>query len=656
MISAGSFLERSGQALAGARSALRFAVVQDLLEDRRSAGAGNQHEVRYRGRLLAVRSAYDAMDPQSIRSSLSAEATLGRVDAWARTGFHPAVFDYLVLELNGLPDEIDSITATLAAHHGKESSPLGTMATFLGLAYHCGVEAMAAKSGVNPGEFTDALLTSIIRRSMVHSPVFDVVQVGAPAAATYLAGSIVDILDYTYIAIHGDMAFLLGCWVNAFEMERFTTDQPEIEFYQQTPKQAIELEPAFPGLPAMLPAPPGFPGGNLGQRPLLTLQSTVYRRWEELARGPEAQRDLLRHKQRIKIGQWLEAKPQASPPAWPLRPGYLATDDDFTRKRKSIGFNANSSVQIRLDNLKQLLAGTEQTAPGKTKTVHSYMTYLHNGNKAQKVVRLNAGAYPRGGRKPPSITHDSTYGLDLDIDVPNVKQKEAAEGKLELYELENWLKIFGPGELGESFVREFVTPELSLEPDDFVPAVTFTQAILVTLPSRVLFGDPLVLIAAFGGLMDHLKTQHGDEVVGQLPGLFADPQRYLFYEPNVHWNHWHVDWVPAKALEAKAITDEWAWVAGDPKKWNIKGDFVAFNKKRKERDFQRPVPIRYADPVTCGTEEEIREVNELLVTGVDLTNADEVPAVSPFPIGAVTDLQTIESWLGVYFPEWRAPD
>src|SRR6266545_950719 len=434
MAPAGRFLQQSGQALTAATKCLRFALLQDLQRDRKAAGAQNRHQVRYRGTLLAVGSRYDSSDPDGFYNAMSADCTLGRIAFWARTGFHPDVFGSLIGAPDKLQPQIDVITSTLAAYEGKQISKTDTLQTFMGLAYHMGVAAVAARSDTSPDAFTAAELERFIQRNLVRSTAFDVLQIGAPHAAETLVGAIIEVLDYMYIAMHGDMAFLLGCWVNAFEMDSFATDKVEIEVFHPVKAPAFTFTPPFRGLQAAFPTPPQFPEGNIGQQPTLTLQETVYRRWEELARGPAAREGIKRRREDAEIGKWLAEKPSASPPSWPLPVFDPPPTDEAERKRRSIGFNTNRFVQTRLDWIKPLLAGTNRAAPGKKKNVQSYMTYKDSGQKAERMLVLTGGAYPRGGRKPPSITHDTTYALDLDLvdRKADVQQRTAAAGSREL--------------------------------------------------------------------------------------------------------------------------------------------------------------------------------------------------------------------------------
>jgi len=648
------FLEQSRKALATATKALRFAVLQDLMEDRKAVKK-NRHEVRYRSKLLAVRGDYDPFSPQSIKDSLSADTRLGKLSLWALSGFLPDVYRALIGDVDRLQDEIDTIiTPALASYEVKESSPptLDTLKTFLGLAYHNGVAAVAARPGVDLDGFSKSTLDQIVRRNLVENPAFDVLQIGAPRASATLVGSIVDVLDYAYIAIHGDMAFLLGAWVLDFRLLRFTSDRPQVSIFEPDRTPILEPEPAFPGI---LPRRPLLPDMEPGRKPLLTVQSTLYRRWEELADGPGALRAVDKEKAKIAISQWLEDKPRASPPLWPLPVHDHAPKDEFERTRMNMGLNANVGVHATLECLKRFLAGSERTQ-GKGKSPLSFMTFLQDQKETKKLVMLTGGAYPRGGRKPPSVTHDTTYGLDLDIDIPNVEQKSGAEGKEELINMEAWLSLFGNPEADDPFSPTPGVSQLFDHPESFVPAVAFTQGIIATLPSRMLFGDPLVIIAAFGALMERLKALEGPKVVEKLPGLFAAPYQYLFYDPSIHWNHWHVDWVPAEAGQIEEIKDEWAYVATEKKHkaWTVEGEYVAFSSK--ERDFFRPVPLRYSPPRFCGLVDQIVELNTLLQTGVDLGDDADVPAVSPFPIGPVPDLTTLKEWRGTYFPQWQPKD
>jgi hypothetical protein len=656
MAAPSSFLQQSGQALAAAKKCLRFALLQDLQRDRqelqrkqKTVGSQFRHLVRYYGGLLAVSDGYDSSDPRSIKDSVSAHTTLGRIGLWARAGFHPDVFDYLIPSLDSLQGRVDAITRSLASYNGKQNSPSDTLETFLGLAYHSGVAAVAATSSLEQDEFTAAALERLVSRSLVRSPVFDVVQIGAPKAVAILVRAIVEVLDYMYIAMHGDMAFLLGCWVNAVEMDRFSTERGEIEVFHPVEEPAFTVTPPFPGLAATFPTPPQFPGGNLGQEPTLTLQSTVYRRWEELARGPQAKNAVDQARADIQIAKWLEQKPVAKPPKWPLPAFDRRPRDDAERKRWNVGLNTNRSVQDRLDWLKTLLAGSDK---GKKEDLHSYMTYLDGGRIAERMVILNGGAYPRGGRKPPSVTHDTTYGLDLDIVNADVQQGTQAAARNALGVVEEAGGFEDP-DLRHSYATTFFTPGRSLyDTEGFVPAVAFTQAILTTLPSRMIFGDPLVLIGAFGGLLDHLKAT--GTAVADLPALFAAPEDFLWFDPKGHYNHWHVDWVPQTVLDNRnQITDGWVFAPDPLRAWDLKGEKPAF--KTKKRDFWRPVPVRYENPRVCGTLDEIIGVNDLLGTGIDLTDETSAPTVSPFPIGNVNDLPTLKGWLDQYFPHWRPP-
>lgn len=657
-----SFLQQSGQALTGGTRCLRFALLQDLLQDLRVGVKRNQkdggrrqirHQQRYYGSLLAVGSGYDPSQPDSLYNAMSADCTLGRIAFWARTGFHPEVYDSLIGDPDNLQPQIDEITATLAAYDGKQISKTDTLQTFVGLAYHMGVAAVAERSDTPREAFTSAELDQFIQRNLVRSTPFDVLQVGSPSAAATLVGALVEVLDYMYIAMHGDVAFLLGCWVKSFDMDSFTLDKGELEVFHPVEEPAFAVAPSFQGLPAAFPTPPQFPSGIIGRQPTLELQSTVYRRWEELARGPEARRAVEREKQKIDIGKWLDDKPSASPPDWPLPVFDPPPADDAERERRSVGLNANGSLHERLDWLRKLLAGSNKASTGKRKELLSYIAYRDaDGVTVERKARLNGGAYPRGGRKPPSVTHDTTYGLDLDLDVQNVKQRSVAAGRSELADIKEALE-FDDVALGTSFATTFTTPGKSLfDTDDFLPAVAFTQAILTTLPSRLIFGDPLVLIGAFGPLMDRLKAGVSDPA--DLPELFTNPQHFLYFDPAVHYNHWHVDWVPQAALDKlKAIDDSWVFVPSQPKAWNVSDDFVAFDNKK--RDFWRPVPIRYKDPRACGTLDDILSVNDLLGTGIDLADETSTPAVSPFPMGNVRDLPTLVGWLDQYFPHWRPP-
>jgi hypothetical protein len=631
--------------------------------------SGAQHGVRYRGRLLAVGAGYDPSKPDSFYDAMSADSILGRVAVWARTGFHPEIFGTLIGDPDNLQPQIDAITATLVAYDGRPLTKTNTLETFVGLAYHLGVAAIAASSYAPSEEFTEEELDRFIELRLVRSVAFDVVQIGAPQAAETLVGAIIEVLDYMYIAMHGDMAFLLGCWVNSFEMEPFASEKAEIEVFHPAEPPAFTLAPTLQGLADMLPVPPQFPQSNIGQQPTLALQATVYRRWEEVARGPAARAGLTRRRKEAEVAKWLAEKPTASPPSWPLPSFVPPPADDADKKRRSIGYNSNPLVQARLAWLQPLLAGANRTMPGKQKNTYSYMTYNDGGATAEKMVVLTGGAYPRGGRKPPSITHDTTYALDLDLADPDadVLQQTATRGRRALSDFQEALKEsskesfegFEDPELADSFMQFFFTDGLtSLKKDAYLPAVALTQAIITTLPSRLIFGDPFVIAAAFGGLMDKLKIAG----VTDFPDLFVRPEDYLILDPTVHFNHWHVDWVPA--FERTRVPG-WAFAPAGPKKaqkgahkappqpWDIEGDFPAFESR--ERDFWRPVPIRYRDPRVSGLPEDIVNLNDRLGTGIDLNDETTFPAESPFPIGDVKDLPTLTGWLDQYFPHWRSP-
>ncbi len=465
-------------------------------------------------------------------------------------------------------------------------------------------------------------------------PEYLYVMLGGPIATVELVEVILRVIDLLYLGVHGDYAVHIAEWMLEIELNRY-----------------------FSGLET---------SSRQGDGEAEALADALW-----LYAGGDALRKALGSFKRD-IALWVDEKPVGrSVPEWPLPPEDIA--------RGSIGFTVHDFLIPRLEKLAVIVCGKIER---RGKQLVSTMKI--QGCDPEKTVTawLNAGAYPRGGRKPPSVTHGTTYGVDLDLAIKNAPRLPSeAAGRLEAG---IWTRISKHFRQRGVDVREFGPTLYKNGTDDYLYAVAFTQAIILTLPSRFYYGDHVVLAAAVGGIKDKLDeieaamrdrertdrlepTERGavdsevkeaaqdkhitwekcqelektrEVAVLRLKVLDIPEIRILIdYEPVGHFNHWHVDW-----LEEKVTLD----------KYQKKAPSSAFFERKAVRpigDERNPLPSRnqLVRPVYIGGKcklpaGSVDEIEDLL--GV-LTPGEKQPL--RLPIGDVENPEKIIEWLEKYF-------
>jgi len=400
-------------------------------------------------------------------------------------------------------------------------------------------------------------------------------KLGGPAAVYELVEGIVRLLDMWYLGVHGDYALAVASWL---------VDTLQIKPYVSSVRSSK--------------------GSASGME-----ERIAHGMWQWA--GGEAYSRLV-HERQKEFTAWIADKPYGNeipnspkPPSMDLA-GHL-------------GYTVNAFLIPRLDRLMTMIGGDA----------------LEYGGKKVKVFET-AGSYPRGGRKPPSVSHGTTYGIDLDLEIANAPKlsseasaRSAIKGWRDICERFTRAGVdVGTGSLALISMESQGTPLGFTE--DFIPAVIFTQAIILTMPSRIHFGDHLVLVAAVGAILDGLSA--GEEPI--------TINTQIDYEPQGHYNHWHVDWI-----EEKVLTSGYAQPAPEYA-------FYDYRKVKPLKGESHPLPTRSQlvrpvyipkSHVAAGTVGEIDALHDRFVT-------NDTGAVS-FPIGGdkVTDPEHLVKWADKYY-------
>jgi len=294
---------------------------------------------------------------------------------------------------------------------------------------------------------------------------------------------------------------------------------------------------------------------------------------------------------RDSTSRWLAEKPHARPPDWPL---------PQNGRQNRMGCSAEEFVIERLNILKKLLMIEEES-------------------NFKIDVKLNAGAYPRGGRKPPSITHDTTFGIDIDIRElpPTAKKKfEDIERLFVAVNPEQYITIFSGDEPKTYFGDELT----------FKKTVIFTQAIALTGPSTIIFGDIMTLAAAYGGIRDVFN------------GYYPFQTKWV-YEGSLHYNHWHIDWIPqwlistVRTVPIKNVT----WI----QKQQVCKRTIEKNPIKRASQIQRPVSLKS----NYSPAAEIDYINGIIYSD----NINFGTSEYYLPLGDVLNFDKIKEWLDSYF-------
>jgi hypothetical protein len=473
------------------------------------------------------------------------------IEDWASAGFPPEAFKDVSL-LSQVSDGIEQSTSNnnQAAPNVKD-----LIIAFRDLLMYVGSRERNRLLGID-----DFLLDFDVA-------VADPILVGGPETLDIFVSLIERLLDFWYLAVHGDYAFKIGEWL-------------------------VNLDPK----------PFAFVLGDYDVKLL----------WSWINGEDFIKRIRFRQK---RVKPWLDEKPIADLPEWPQPPPTV-------KKEEYIGCCVNKFVEDRLKLIYKLL-----------------------GNSLGRDIWLNAAAYPRGGRKPPSVTHGTTYGVDLDTQINNVQSLgylgKGAES-LAREEMKKDVKGFL-----ESLKQKNTTPGAwsLFATDDFLPAVMLTQAILLTFPSRMYYGDFIVISTALGGIV-----QRFNELNYQIPSL---GNVHINYEPVAHHNHWHVDWLPDYILQKKAKVSEYALFK---KEWQKSCSLEEWCKKQKENKripqecrkqrenivikerSQLQQPIFIAGPRIAAL--EYKEVEKILKEGLQFGTEN-----FQLPLGDVGNEENIAKWL-----------
>lgn len=418
--------------------------------------------------------------------------------------------------------------------------------TFEGTAVHEAFGAMLEHTGQDE---IDRLLASEDYLLAFNAAPREAGQLGGPRATEILTELVERLLDYWYLAVHGDYAFAVAEWLESLE-----------------------------------PRPFGSVLGDPAQAELWQLAGAL--NWcRHIARRQEA------------VRAWTAEKPTADPVSWP--------EPQRKEPEAARQVNANSFVIRRLEFLRQLLPPAVAAR-----------------------VTLNAGAYPRGGRKPPSRTHGTTFGADLDCGVDNVESLRGLQEK-------NAADIFR--KIMKNVEQPIRSPYTLFGTKDWERAVILTQAVLLTSPSRLYFGDYLVLVAAFGGLSHQAEAKNR-------PLPF---RTFLKYEPLGHHNHWHVDWLPARVLAG------YERPAPPTALFDVKWQSNCIEKGqesvplRKRAELVRPV--RIGEPKVLAPELDAfeKDLSEIFGYGT---------AEFSLPIGPVNDPASVREWVDRFFFDSEAEE
>ncbi|EDM79524.1 hypothetical protein PPSIR1_20889, partial [Plesiocystis pacifica SIR-1] len=427
---------------------------------------------------------------------------------------------------------------------------------------------------------------------------------GGPMAITCLADAVTNILDLVYACIHGNYALALSDWLEHLSVRPFDAR-------------------TYP--------------------PRLAMGMWIIAHGDEL----EARGRLTR----ARASEWHQLKrPQTlpSPPPWPTIPG-------SSRRAQGHGFKVNPFVAERLNILRELLTGQVPPRPKPDGTPKPAIEASPKTELAQPnfPVWLTAAAYERGGRKPPSVTHNTTYGVDLDMPIPNLPSAKGrnasevwrtfeltmtalsepranAEPLAPLYEMIDQMRL----SLARSQrvrPQDLDFPSYYSEPEVFAQVVSLLQGLLLTLPSRLYFADPLAALAAVGSVSDALGgPEHNDRV--RVHAL------HYSLELTGHHNHVHVDWLSAEALDGDfTLAPRWA---RNPALWKT----LTKNERRSIQgtldNLERPYFIaRRASTHAAGQALDIRALSSQLATQADGLK---------FPIGGVEGIRNTDNLLRWY--------
>lgn len=416
-------------------------------------------------------------------------------------------------------------------------------------------------------------------------------QLGGVESTMNFIQTIYHLLDYLYLGLHGDYAYSVAYWLSELDIQ----DPKKLKSFPEDIKHSQHQN-------------------------LLKINQII-----------EKSQVWMRHQ---KPKGWYS-------PSWPLfssnkvrrewfKDNYNGTKNKnvlifCSEKKNQIGYTTNTFVIRRLNKMKLILKG---------KTNRTHASFFMIGSKKIN-IKINGGSYPFGGRKPPSITHGTTYALDIGsfsiMNIPKGSRKKVFEDLKEIYSLpyeleDDDLQQLGNSEFDEEnyFAKEQYYRYLSTS---FEVSVAITQSIILTLPSQIIYGDIFALIAAVGGLYDYYNSLNlDDEKKNEI--LRYIEQIKILYDPAIHYHHWHVDWIPDDAINVGEI-DKNSIVPSKP------GIYSGIVRNLKELKKRSRISIK------TPSSGEIESVEKLMEWGK--FNLDK----QLLPVGNIDDDEFILKWVGI---------